>query len=80
MVKLGFIIRISHSRICLVSGEVKDNASVHVLTDDIDTLKKCVIDISSQLIVPNAEQMDYYGRKALERVFSVPGNDSAVLY
>lgn len=64
----------------MASGEVKDNASVHVLTDDIDTLKKRVINISSQPIVPNAEQMGYYGIKALERVFSVLGNDSAVLY
>lgn len=55
--------------------DVKDSASIHILTDNIDEIKKCVIDISSEPIEPNLEQMDYYERKKLEKVYSVLGND-----
>lgn len=59
----------------VLNKDVTDSASIHILTKDIDEIKKCVIDISSEPIMPNPEQMDYYEQKNLERVFSVLGND-----
>lgn len=57
------------------NNETDDFASLHIITDNADELKRQLIDFNSDPVIPEYDEMDYYEKQMLNQVFSVLGND-----